>query len=349
MAPSSNIFPLSRRRGRTHEDSRWRGGIRPSFRRLQRLAGSIDIKKGRRGAVVGYCPCSIIMRLIQIDDCRRLFARSLRICEWRRIIRAARLSVRRSHAALHVGLIFNRRCVQNAGRYARTGSRAKPPPCPDNNQRVTPILSLLAQYWPVFKSIIQWKLSSRCDDARSRGVRRQLPPLSELIPLFGRFNSIWKLFEREPMDRNEQRLSDTPYPSSNFSIILRDEPYIPITSIRFARMRNVWKLSISSTRSRIPFIPKQSPIRRIQSGEGNSARLPFDFDSRIEMAIRACINQLAEYQSAIGGRKRAKTGRRESNYPSHYYESGTVHSFRSPGGPEDDERIHLEGRGGKLI
>lgn len=93
-----------------------------------------------------YCPCSIIMRLIQIDDCRRLFARSLRICEWRRIIRAARLSVRRSHAALHVGLIFNRRCVQNAGRYARTGSRAKPPPCPDNNQRVTPILSLLAQY-----------------------------------------------------------------------------------------------------------------------------------------------------------------------------------------------------------
>lgn len=148
MVPSSlTFFPWkSRRRGRTHEDSRWRGGIRPSFRRLQRLAGSIDIKKGRRGAVVGYCPCSIIMRLIQIDDCRRLFARSLRICEWRRIIRAARLSVRRSHAALHVGLIFNRRCVQNAGRYARTGSRAKPPPCPDNNQRVTPILSLLAQY-----------------------------------------------------------------------------------------------------------------------------------------------------------------------------------------------------------
>lgn len=148
MAPYSlTFFPWkSRRRGRTHEDSRWRGGIRPSFRRLQRLASSIDIKKGRRGAVVGYCPCSIIMRLIQIDDCRRLFARSLRICEWRRIIRAARLSVRRSHAALHVGLIFNRRCVQNAGRYARTGSRAKPPPCPDNNQRVTPILSLLAQY-----------------------------------------------------------------------------------------------------------------------------------------------------------------------------------------------------------
>lgn len=96
-------------------------------------------------------------------------------------------------------------------------------------------------------------------------------------------------------------------------------------------------------------IYSQTIVSNKTDTEGNSARLPFDFDSRIEMAIRACTNQLAEYQSAIGGRKRAKTGRRESNYPSHYYESGTVHSFRSPGGPEDDERIHLEGRGGKLI
>lgn len=79
--------------------------------------------------------------------------------------------------------------------------------------------------------------------------------------------------------------------------------------------------------------------------ERYSARLPFHFDSRIEIAIlqtsRLSINPRSEK------RKRAKTGRRESNYPSHYYESATVHSFRSPGGPEDDERIHLEGRRAK--
>lgn len=73
-------------------------------------------QKGARGVLSSVIVGGpIIMRLIQIDDCRRLFARSLRICEWRRIIRA---TLRRSHAALHVGLIFNRRCVQNAGRYA---------------------------------------------------------------------------------------------------------------------------------------------------------------------------------------------------------------------------------------
>lgn len=119
---ATNIFPLQNRI-REEEEER---GIRP----IPTIPPSISMlhpcQKGARGVLSSVIVGGpIIMRLIQIDDCRRLFARSLRICEWRRIIRA---TLRRSHAALHVGLIFNRRCVQNAGRYARTGSRAKPPP-----------------------------------------------------------------------------------------------------------------------------------------------------------------------------------------------------------------------------
>lgn len=50
-------------------------GIRPSFERF-------DVRKRGTPYPVAYCPRPIIIiQLIQIDDCRRLFARSVRWME----------------------------------------------------------------------------------------------------------------------------------------------------------------------------------------------------------------------------------------------------------------------------
>lgn len=97
---------------------------------------SRDSTYEKRGTpyLVAYCPCPIVIQLIQIDDCRRLFARSVR---WR-IIRAEK------RGSPSVGLIFNRHYVENAGQAGRCQPNHR---CADNNHRVTPILSpWLAQY-----------------------------------------------------------------------------------------------------------------------------------------------------------------------------------------------------------